>query len=78
LNNILENREMALEDGSFIMGHSAFDQLVASGTHTEAELKSRRLLRCHPDFRVIALGLPVPPYPGRYALLMAPTLPALS
>lgn len=34
LNNLLENREMGLEDGGFIMSHQVFDQLVASGQHT--------------------------------------------
>lgn len=28
-------------------------------------MNSQNLIRVHPDFRVIALGLPVPPYPGR-------------
>ena len=31
----------------------------------DSSLQARRLRRCHPDFRVVALGLPVPPYKGR-------------
>ena len=94
LNNLLENREMGLDDGRFLvspatyacfpapqlctthgrmcmcfMRHGAhvcarYDALVAEGT-SEEELARRKLVRVHPDFRVVALGLPVPPYPGK-------------
>lgn len=63
LNNLLENREMALEDGRFLLHHTAYDALLQKGL-TTSELTARKLLRCHEDFRVIALGLPVPRYPG--------------
>jgi MoxR-like ATPase len=72
LNNLLENREMALEDGSFLVSPSRWAHLVTervnNGMSNEAaheELRRRRLLRVHPGFRVIAIGLPVPPFPGR-------------
>lgn len=55
LNNLLENREMALEDGRFLTGRS--DALLGHS--------SSNMVRVHPDFRVIALGVPVPPYAGR-------------
>eukprot|EP01043_Picozoa_sp_COSAG02_P007426 COSAG02_NODE_221_length_28385_cov_5.795164_7_plen_1631_part_00 len=58
LNNLLENREMALEDGRFLMAAERYDSL------SEAERAAARVVRVHPDFRVIALGVPVPPFPG--------------
>ena len=111
LNNLLENREMHLEDGRFLVSPARFDTL--SRAHTPEELGKWRLVRVHdrcgwvgfavfpiyslcfaayvgvftdlcyinithfttlgtycmdfaePNrFRVIALGLPVPRYPG--------------
>ena len=51
LNNLLENREMQLDDGRFLTA-----RMVDAGG---------RLVRVHPDFRVVALGLPTPPWPGQ-------------
>ncbi|TPX58575.1 hypothetical protein PhCBS80983_g03058 [Powellomyces hirtus] len=62
LNNLLENREMNLEDGRHIVHPSRYDALLKS--HTKEELDSWRLVRASDRFRVIALGVPVPPYPG--------------
>lgn len=42
----------------------SYDALLAAGYSAE-DLSAQNLVRVHPDFRVIALGLPVPPYPGR-------------
>ncbi|ETV82729.1 hypothetical protein, variant 2 [Aphanomyces astaci] len=64
LNNLLENREMALDDGRFLMNASSYDALLSKG-HTSEQLTAQHLVRVDPAFRVIALGLPVPPYPGR-------------
>ncbi|ETN04638.1 hypothetical protein PPTG_14469 [Phytophthora nicotianae INRA-310] len=64
LNNLLENREMMLDDGRFLMKAESYDALIDQGYSIDA-LKAQNLVRVHPDFRVIALGLPVPPYPGR-------------
>ena len=64
LNNLLENREMSLDDGRFLMKAESYDALMAEG-YTQNEMHMRRLVRVHPEFRVIALGLPVPPFPGR-------------
>ncbi|OQR83325.1 hypothetical protein ACHHYP_14843 [Achlya hypogyna] len=64
LNNLLENREMALEDGRFLMKAESFDALLAAG-HSADALAAQNLVRVHPRFRVLALGLPVPPFPGR-------------
>jgi midasin (ATPase involved in ribosome maturation) len=78
LNNLLENREMMLEDGRFLMRAEAVQHLVeaeaeagtGAGVGAEAGVgasasSSARLVAVHPDFQVIALGLPVPPYQGR-------------
>lgn len=54
LNNLLENREMALEDGRFLTKN-------VDG----ASPSSCNLVKVHPNFRVIALGQCVPPYNGR-------------
>ncbi|CAM9191627.1 unnamed protein product, partial [Chrysoparadoxa australica] len=64
LNNLLENREMAMDDGSFLISHTRFDDLIDEG-QTAQQLEERGIRRVHPDFRVVALALPVPPYPGR-------------
>ncbi|XP_066591206.1 von Willebrand factor A domain-containing protein 8 [Prorops nasuta] len=62
LNNLLENREMHLEDGCFLISASRYDKLLES--HSKDELNGWRLIRVNDDFRVIALGLPSPRYPG--------------
>ena len=62
LNNLLENREMALEDGRFLMHHARYDALLAN--QSASQLAERGLVRVHPSFRVIALGLPVPRFVG--------------
>ncbi|XP_023290706.1 von Willebrand factor A domain-containing protein 8 [Orussus abietinus] len=62
LNNLLENREMHLEDGRFLVSASRYDKLLQD--HTQEDLDAWRLVRVSEDFRVIALGLPVPRYPG--------------
>uniref|UniRef100_A0A3Q2XE33 ATPase dynein-related AAA domain-containing protein n=1 Tax=Hippocampus comes TaxID=109280 RepID=A0A3Q2XE33_HIPCM len=62
LNNLLENREMQLEDGRFLMAAERYDKLLEE--HTKEELDSWKIVRVSEDFRVIALGLPVPKYKG--------------
>ncbi|KAL2081742.1 hypothetical protein ACEWY4_023595 [Coilia grayii] len=62
LNNLLENREMQLEDGRFLMSAQRYDKLLQE--HTKEELDSWKIVRVSEDFRVIALGLPVPRYSG--------------
>uniref|UniRef100_A0A3Q3G2X8 von Willebrand factor A domain-containing protein 8 n=1 Tax=Labrus bergylta TaxID=56723 RepID=A0A3Q3G2X8_9LABR len=62
LNNLLENREMQLEDGRFLMSSERYDKLLQD--HTKEELDSWKIVRVSEDFRVIALGLPVPKYKG--------------
>uniref|UniRef100_A0A8C4W504 von Willebrand factor A domain containing 8 n=1 Tax=Gopherus evgoodei TaxID=1825980 RepID=A0A8C4W504_9SAUR len=62
LNNLLENREMQLEDGRFLMSAERYDKLLQE--HTKTELDGWKIVRVSEDFRVIALGLPVPRYSG--------------
>ncbi|XP_053521402.1 von Willebrand factor A domain-containing protein 8 isoform X1 [Artibeus jamaicensis] len=62
LNNLLENREMQLEDGRFLMSAERYDKLLQD--HTKTELDAWKIVRVSENFRVIALGLPVPRYPG--------------
>lgn len=62
LNNLLENREMQLDDGKFLVAASRYDQLLQD--HTKEELDGLKLVRVSENFRVIALGLPVPRYKG--------------
>uniref|UniRef100_A0A674II88 ATPase dynein-related AAA domain-containing protein n=1 Tax=Terrapene triunguis TaxID=2587831 RepID=A0A674II88_9SAUR len=62
LNNLLENREMQLEDGRFLMSAERYDKLLQE--HTKTELDAWKIVRVSEDFRVIALGLPVPRYSG--------------
>lgn len=62
LNNLLENREMHLEDGRFLVSSSTYDKLLKE--HGEAELSKWNLVRVSEHFRVLALGLPVPQYVG--------------
>ncbi|KAF9806900.1 hypothetical protein IEO21_08484 [Rhodonia placenta] len=60
LNNLLENREMNLDDGTHII-HPHRHALLDS---TSDELTGKRFLPAHKNFRVIAIAAPVPPYPG--------------
>ncbi len=64
LNNLLENREMQLDDGRFLVSHKRFAELLKAGT-SEEELQRNKIVSVHPDFRVVALGIPVPPYTGK-------------
>ncbi len=54
---------MALEDGRFLLSASRFDALLSEG-YSEDQLAAKRLVRVHPRFRVAAVGLSSPPYPG--------------
>jgi MoxR-like ATPase len=62
LNNLLENREINLDDGSMLISHSNFTKLLEK--HSAEELKAKKILPVHPNFRVIALALPVPRFVG--------------
>ncbi|KLO18907.1 hypothetical protein SCHPADRAFT_935748 [Schizopora paradoxa] len=60
LNNLLENREMNLDDGTHIVHPSKFarlEQIDLMGSNV-------KFIEAHRNFRVIAIAAPVPPYPG--------------
>ncbi|KAF7342156.1 von Willebrand factor A domain-containing protein 8 [Mycena venus] len=59
LNNLLENREMNLDDGTHIVHPHRFAQLDAS-TDDSGNL----FIPAHKNFRVVAIAAPVPPFPG--------------
>jgi MoxR-like ATPase len=72
INNLLENREMMLEDGRFLMKGDTIASLrnkdsaaSAAGGAASTVALTARSVPVHPSFRVVALGLPVPPYHGR-------------
>ena len=62
LNNLLENREMNLEDGRFLVHPARYDALVRD--NPKEMLDQWKLVRVSERFRVMALGLPVPRYIG--------------
>ncbi|XP_060665010.1 von Willebrand factor A domain-containing protein 8 [Drosophila nasuta] len=62
LNNLLENREMHLESGKFLMAPDRYDKLLE--THTKEQLDQWGVLRVSEEFRVVALGLPAQKYKG--------------
>ncbi|KAI0772733.1 AAA domain-containing protein [Trametes elegans] len=58
LNNLLENREMNLDDGTHIVHPRRYELL------DQNEARSSAFIPAHKNFRVIAIAAPVPPYPG--------------
>ncbi|XP_016937195.2 von Willebrand factor A domain-containing protein 8 [Drosophila suzukii] len=62
LNNLLENREMHLESGKFLMAPERYDKLLEK--HSREQLDEWGLLRVSEQFRVVALGLPTHKYKG--------------
>ncbi|KAF4690861.1 von Willebrand factor A domain-containing protein 8 [Perkinsus olseni] len=62
INNLLENREMVLDDGRCLVSPTKYDKLAKS--LGEVEVAARNLVRVSPRFIVVALGLPVPPCVG--------------
>ena len=64
LNNLLENRELNLDDGHFLVSPQRYEKLIELAKESNADMDKLNLLKVHPDFRVIAIGLPVPKYKG--------------
>jgi hypothetical protein len=63
LNNLLENREMNLDNGQFLVSTQRFDELLKF--YTKDQLDQLNFIRVHENFRVIALTLPpLPDYKG--------------
>ncbi|XP_023392124.1 von Willebrand factor A domain-containing protein 8 [Pteropus vampyrus] len=58
LNNLLENREMQLEDGRFLMSAQRYDKLLQD--HTKTEMDAWNIVRVSENFRVIALDSQTP------------------
>jgi midasin (ATPase involved in ribosome maturation) len=52
LNNLMENREMNLDDGSMLVSHNIYD---AHTVDTHDNISRLNIHRVHPDFRVAAL-----------------------
>ncbi|CAK9081366.1 unnamed protein product, partial [Durusdinium trenchii] len=78
LNNLLENREMQLEDGRFLMSHGR-----VTGSGKVKGNQDLKLEPVHPEFIVIAIGMPKrgnpldPPLRSRFAghVLWPPSVP---
>ncbi|SPO39671.1 uncharacterized protein PSFLO_05152 [Pseudozyma flocculosa] len=68
INNILENREQNLADGSFLIPAEKIEAArsqEASESAAEGKPKlASRFIPVHPNFRVISIGTPIPPYKG--------------
>ncbi|CEM28123.1 unnamed protein product [Vitrella brassicaformis CCMP3155] len=60
LNNLLENREMNLDDGRLLISADRYDALTDDASRNSKS----HLVRVDPRFRVIALCIPCPPYAG--------------
>lgn len=59
LNNLLENREMALEDGRLLIRYERWKDLLNKNQNL-----SDKIVPVHPNFRVIGISIPVPPFQG--------------
>jgi MoxR-like ATPase len=62
INNLLENREMQLDDGRFLVHPQRFENLAKE--HKTTEFEKWKLVKVSERFFVIALGVPVPRYEG--------------
>ena len=56
LNNLLENREMNLDNGQFLVSTQRFDELLKS--YSKEQLERLNFVRVNENFRVIGLTLP--------------------
>ncbi|PWY99398.1 hypothetical protein BCV70DRAFT_162599 [Testicularia cyperi] len=63
INNILENREQNLADGRHLIPADKL-QAFRREEALEGNTGESRFIPVHPNFRVIATGVPVPPYKG--------------
>ncbi|KAN0062821.1 hypothetical protein ACQY0O_004641 [Thecaphora frezii] len=68
INNILENREQNLADGRHLIPadriEAARSQEARTNAGAEALPGASRFIPVHPNFRVVAIGVPTPPYKG--------------
>lgn len=65
LNNLLENREMSLDDGRYLIKEDTYKEIMRGAGADNADGGGSKLVPVHSNFRVMALGCPVPPYAGR-------------
>ncbi|KAI0943485.1 hypothetical protein AcW1_002637 [Taiwanofungus camphoratus] len=61
LNNLLENREINLDDGTHVIHPHRYSLLDSSSSEANP---TTRFIPAHKNFRVIAIAAPVPPYTG--------------
>ena len=61
LNNLLENREMNLEDGRFLVSPDRYEKLIETTNNREG---MENIVSVSDEFRVVAIGKPCPPYQG--------------
>jgi hypothetical protein len=62
LNNLLENRELNLDDGRFLVAPGSREKWPPDA---DADPAAARVVQVHPAFRVVALALSAARYPGR-------------
>lgn len=52
---LVHDREVQLYDGSRLIQHEKYDELLKNGS-SEKELLDKKVYRVHPSFRIIALA----------------------
>lgn len=57
LHRLVHDREVQLYDGTRLVRHDKFDDMLADG-HTTEQLAAKGLQRIHPAFRIVALAEP--------------------
>ncbi|KAJ6647144.1 von Willebrand factor A domain-containing protein 8 [Pseudolycoriella hygida] len=57
LHRLIHDREVQLYDGTRLLRHDRYDQLLANGCTVES-MNSKGVIRIHPSFRIIALAEP--------------------
>ncbi|CAH2270126.1 jg7660 [Pararge aegeria aegeria] len=57
LHRLVHDRELQLHDGTRLLRHDRYDELVSSGL-TQQELEESGVKRIHPAFRIVALAEP--------------------
>lgn len=54
---LVHDREVQLYDGTRLIKHDSYDQLISNG-QTAEELAKNGIFRIHPSFRIVALAEP--------------------
>jgi hypothetical protein len=71
LNNLLENREMNLDDGSVLISHDNYEKIVKNDN---SSIKKSQLIPVNENFFVISLVTPTPPYVSSTSISLDPPL----